>query len=140
MRDELLAEEGPLRWARTPIAWESYEIVDHGHAAQLFFIHTALNAPLSDVILTEDPHSITIRLFERALVGVFPDDTVAASTLAAVTNCIEISLPSEIGQRSLIDGATNRRARPLSQPRESEADDLAGFRATRDRGCPRWIP
>jgi len=91
------------------------------------------------VVVSEGLEVVAVTLFERMLGGVLPDDSIAASSLAAVPGCLEVELDRPLASRKLIDGSTGLAPRMRDRDASEPAEDwfYAGALA---RGCPRWMP
>ena len=135
-------DAGPLRWIRSPLPWERFDLAADGRGVRVIFVQagTAVGAAacVAELTVAEDHRRVAITLFERELAGTFPDGAIAARPLAAVTSCLEVHLERALGERMLIDGASGTLARRIDPSAAEGSDDWFALRAL-ERGCPIWM-
>ena len=131
--DDDILDEGPLRIERLPVELLAYD--DEGATIRLFAEAPAES--IAELVVSESDDIVAITLFERALVGFYPDGALNASAAVARFGCLELEL--RLGGRKLIDGSTGTDL-PLRDRNAPEAEHDWHLARVLRRGCPRWIP
>ncbi|HEY5195861.1 MAG TPA: hypothetical protein VIJ51_02405 [Solirubrobacteraceae bacterium] len=110
-------EDDRLRWLKLPVEWATFSLFDEDPCAvRLFYAKSGLDrGDLAEVFISESPDTATVAvtLIERVLAGVSPDSTHYGGLVNRRSFCVEVALETPLGERTLIDGATGRRAEPL---------------------------
>ena len=138
--EEALRARGRLAWRRRAVDATGFEALVHATEPVLRVRYAQAgtvqgpNENLAEVVVTEDDDAVTIALFERTVVGVYPDGWEASEKLMKVSSFVEVVLAAPLDGRAVIDAATGQRVAPLP-PR----DDVSERLRYGPRGCPRWL-
>ncbi len=147
VNDEIPIEDGDagdepgLLWRRAACGWGEFSATNDSDVIEVHYVQAGTaegpGAAIAEVVVSEAGSTVSISLFERELVGVYPDGAGAARALAAVGGCLAVRLRSPLGQRRVIDGTTGLPARRLDP---SSGDDRRELDWAAQRGCPIWEP
>ncbi len=141
IEDEDADEESGLLWRRAACEWAEYSATDDSRVIEVHYVQAGTaegpGAAIAEVVVSEAGSTVSISLFEREVVGVYPDGAYAARALAAVRGCLGVRLRSPLSQRRVIDGTTGVPARRLDP---ASGDDRRKLDWAARRGCPIWEP
>lgn len=139
--EEALRAGGRLEWRRRAVDATGFEALVQAAEPVLRVRYAQAgtvqgpNENLAEVVVAEDDDAVTIALFERTVVGVYPDGWDASEKTMKVSSFVEVVLAAPLDGRAVIDAATGQRLAPLPQ-----RDDVSERRRYGPRGCPRWLP
>lgn len=134
-------EPMPLAWIRSACEWTEYAVSDDERLIQVHYTQAGTargpGAAIAEVVVSEAGATVAISLFEREIVGTYPDGAEAGRALAAVSGCLTVRLHRPLSQRRVIDGSTGIVARRLDPTSDRDRRRLAW---AAERGCPIWEP
>jgi hypothetical protein len=117
-------EDFESRLAPTP--WHRAAVLDDGRRVRIGVVMGA--CPLARVEVKERRASVVISLFERRPPLLLPDGTPIGILAIGIVTSFDLLLPSPVGDRRLIDGATGFDPATTSSGRRGERINMSGSR------------